>query len=117
MNEELLKQLLNNIKSGEVSIDEAAQQLKNFTFSELGYAKIDHHRKLRTGYPEVVFGSGKTTEHIVGIVENLMEFDNNILVTRVNDEVYDAVRAVFPNAKYDKLSRAVRIEKKAIEPN
>lgn len=111
MNEAALQQLLKDIKNGKTDIDTATAKIKNFTFSELGYAKLDHHRELRTGYPEVVFGSGKSTEHIVGIAQKLSEYDNNILITRVNAKVYEAVKKLCPKATYHTLAKAITIKK------
>jgi NCAIR mutase (PurE)-related protein len=88
-----LKKLLEGIKSGEVAVEDAMKALSTLPFEDLGYAKLDHHRALRTGYPEVIFCQGKTLAQIKGIVERMMAHDDsNILATRVTAEVYEAVR-------------------------
>jgi len=112
MDENKLRDILNQIKTGNVDIDEAVGLFKNFGYEELGYAKVDHHRSLRTGYPEVIFRQNKLPEHIVGTVEKMLMHDNNILVTRTTKAVYDKVKAVAKEAEFHKNARAITIRKK-----
>lgn len=112
MNENSLRDLLTGIKRNEISIDAGLDQLKNLPFEDLGFAKVDHHRQLRQGFPEVIYCAGKTTEQVVAIAEKLYEgSDNNILATRANDEVYEAVAARVPNAEYDDMARLIVMRK------
>jgi len=104
-----LKALLEQVKEGAVSVDEALERLRHMPFEALGYATIDHHRAIRTGMPEVIFGKGKTTEQVVGIATRLLERSANLLATRTTREVYEALRASFPEAEYFPLSGALRV--------
>ncbi len=78
-------------------------------FEDLGFAKVDHHRALRHGMPEVVFGKGKTPEQIAAIAEHLLDRAPNVLITRADATAWEAVRAGFPEAEYFPLSRAIRV--------
>ncbi|TGE34806.1 nickel pincer cofactor biosynthesis protein LarB [Desulfosporosinus fructosivorans] len=112
MNEKSLRDLLIGIKHHEISVDAGLDKLKDLPFEDLGFAKIDHHRQLRQGFPEVIYSAGKTTEQIVTIVEKLAErADNNILATRANHDVYEAVAARIPNVEYYDLARLIVIRR------
>ena len=104
-----LKSLLEQVRSGDVEIESALDRLKHLPFEDLGFAKVDHHRALRHGMPEVVFGKGKTPEQIAAIAERLLDRAPNVLITRADAAAWDAVRAGFPEAEYFPLSRAIRV--------
>ncbi|WP_028309239.1 nickel pincer cofactor biosynthesis protein LarB [Desulfitibacter alkalitolerans] len=111
MNENMIKQLLLAVKTGEMDIEQAVCQFKNLPFEDLGYAKIDHHRQLRKGFPEVIYGEGKTSEHIVNIMKKLKERScSNVLATRINKEVYEVIKEQLPEAKYYQDARILMIE-------
>ncbi|MDR1440362.1 MAG: nickel pincer cofactor biosynthesis protein LarB [Clostridiales bacterium] len=113
MDEAGLKNLLMGVRSGAVPIEDAAREIKKLPFADMGFAKVDHHRELRTGYPEVVFCPGKTVGQIKLIVEELLsEKDVNILATRASGEIYEAVLGVAPDAEYNELARTVVIRRK-----
>lgn len=107
MKNEDIKKLLLGVKSGEVDIDNAMNKLKDLPFEDLEYAKIDHHRAMRNGYPEVIYCEGKSIDHIRGIFEIMLKRDNNILATRASKEVYDAVKDLDPNIEYHELARII----------
>jgi NCAIR mutase (PurE)-related protein len=88
MNREELKRLLDMVKAGKLETEEAVTRLSDLNSGELGYATIDNHRELRTGYPEVIFGQGKTPGQVRGIIGFMMERGSNILATRVTSEMY-----------------------------
>ena len=111
MNKETQKKLLQQIQTGETSVDEGLTKLQDFDFKDLGFAKIDNHRSVRTGYPEVIFGQGKTPGQIAGIVEYMKDQDNNILVTRIEKDAYEAVRKICPDAEYHPLSRTITVKR------
>jgi len=91
MDEPALRRLLEDVRSGTLSADEAVRELRRLPFADLGYARVDHHRALRQGLPEAVYGPGKTAEHCAGIVAELLaEPGGPVLLTRVNDEQADA---------------------------
>lgn len=106
-----IKKILEEIRDGKVSVDNALHRLKDLPFEDLGFVKIDHHRQLRTGYPEVIFCAGKTTEQILKIVEKMSEKGSNILGTRINPEVFQLIRSKFPEALYNADAKAFTIKK------
>lgn len=111
MNENMIKQLLLAVKTGDIDIEQAVCQFKNLPFEDLGYAKIDHHRQLRKGFPEVIYGEGKTPEHIVNIMKKLKERScSNVLATRISKEVYEEIKEQLPEAKYYQDARILMIE-------
>jgi NCAIR mutase (PurE)-related protein len=114
MNSEYLTRLLSDVKSGTLDVDTALKQLRDLNSKELGYATIDNHRELRTGYPEVIFGLGKTPDQVAGIIEYMLTRDNNILATRVTLEMYEKVRAIYPGAVYNPTARTIAIKKKEL---
>ena len=107
MNKDALKSLLEQVKLGEVQVGEALEKLKFLPYNDLGFAKIDCHRHLRQGFPEVVFGQGKTPEQIAKIMEKLSQGDKNILATRISLEVYEKVKEVLPEVIYYPLARVM----------
>ena len=109
MDRSQLKSLLEQVRSGETEIDSALDRLKHMPFEDLGFAKVDHHRALRHGMPEVVFGKGKTPEQIVAIAERLLDCAPNVLITRAEADATEAVRARFADAEYFPLSRSIRV--------
>ncbi len=90
-------------------IDAAMERMRHLPFEDLGYAKLDHHRALRHGMTEVIFGKGKSPEQVVGIALKLLEQSKNLLITRATRESADAVKAVLPDCEYFPLSGAIRI--------
>ena len=115
MNHQELHQLLEQVKNGEVSIEEAGEQITRKPFDDLGFAKVDHHRALRVGYPEVIYCENKELSHIEGIVKNMLErSDESILATRASREVYEHILRVAPQAEYHELARIVIVHRKAI---
>lgn len=109
MTESQIRSLLEEVRAGAVDIDAALTRLRHMPFEDLGFAKVDHHRAIRVGMPEVVFGQGKTPEQIVGIAERLAEHVPNVLITRASPEAAAAVQARIPGAEYFPLSRALRV--------
>lgn len=109
MDQDHLKSLLEQVRSGAVEIDTAIERLRHMPFENLGYATVDHHRAIRTGMPEVIFGKGKTTEQIVGIAEKLLERASNVLVTRTNEEAAGRMKALYPEAEYFPACGALRV--------
>jgi NCAIR mutase (PurE)-related protein len=109
MDPERLKALLARVSAGQVTADDALEQLKQLPFEDLGFAKVDHHRSLRTGLPEVIFGSGKTAEQIIEITRSLADGAHNVLITRLDAAKADRVRAVFPDLSYSAHARLATI--------
>jgi NCAIR mutase (PurE)-related protein len=105
---------LGRVKNGEITIDEAIEKLRHLPFEDMGFACIDHHRQIRRGFPEVIFCPGKTTEQIIKIFESLAERGNNVLATRADRDVFNALADTkkFPQARYEESARAIVLEQK-----
>jgi hypothetical protein len=114
MNEDYLIRLLNDVRNGSVDVNSALEQLRDLPSKELGYATIDNHRELRTGYPEVIFGQGKTPDQVAGIIGYMLTRNNNILATRATEEMYAKVKAICPEAVYNAVARTIAIRRKEI---
>ncbi|KNY26986.1 nickel pincer cofactor biosynthesis protein LarB [Pseudobacteroides cellulosolvens] len=111
---ESLKELLKNVKDGQINVDEAVEKLKTLPFEDLGFAKVDHHRNLRNGYPEVVYCEGKTNEQIKAIILKLMEKNNNIMATRAKPEVFEKVKEITEDAVYYESARIIVVKRREI---
>jgi pyridinium-3,5-biscarboxylic acid mononucleotide synthase len=109
MNRQSLLELLEGVRNGKVTPDEGVKKLEHLPFENLGFARVDHHRALRHGFPEVVFGKGKTPRQVAGIVRSLLAQKSNILVTRCSRELYAAVRRVTAKAKYHEAAQAATV--------
>jgi len=109
-----LRQLLERVHDGQASVDEAMRDLADLPYKDLGFARVDHHRHLRTGFPEVVLGLGKTAEQIGHIMAELARTGANVLATRVAEASVEAVLKMVPGARHEKLARAVVVEQQAI---
>jgi NCAIR mutase (PurE)-related proteins len=108
-------ELLQQVKEGSVTIEAAEKQLKNLPYEDLGFAKLDHHRKIRQGFEEVIYCSGKATEHLVRIYQTLTGEGIDVLGTRASREQYEAVREAVPEAVFDPISRILKVEKREKE--
>ena len=109
MNKDEIKQLLEAHAEGKISTDEAAANLKNLSYENIGYARVDHSRAVRQGFPEVIFGQGKTTEQCVGIFEKLAARVPNVLITRTNAEVFGEIRNVQTDAEWHESAKIIRL--------
>lgn len=114
MTENQILELLKNVKDGNLELGQAVDQLKQLPFEDLGYAKVDHHREIRTGYPEVIFCPGKTNDQIRGIVERLLAKGTNIMASRAEKFVYEAIKDLHPNMEYYPEARTIFIQQKEI---
>jgi NCAIR mutase (PurE)-related protein len=114
MNTKILIQLLENVKNGKVSIDDAVRELKKLPFEDMGFAKVDHHRAIRNGYPEVIYCEGKTIGQVKIIVEKLMEGNNNIMATRASGEIFEGIREVTGDAVFYEAARIVVVKRISI---
>ena len=105
------RDILTKLKNGEISIDEAESFFRRQPYEEMGYAKLDMHRKVRSGFSEVIFCSGKTDEHLLNIFGKLYEQDNEVMGTRASQHQYELIKEQYPMALYDSVSRIIKIEK------
>src|SRR5581483_208456 len=108
MDRDQLRSLLEQVRAGAVDIDAALERVRHMPFEDLGFAKIDHHRELRHGMPEVVLAQGKTPEQVVAIAERLLNHSQNVLITRADCECARAVQEKLPGGEHFKLSGAIR---------
>ena len=106
-----IRDMLNLVKSGEMEIREAEQLLKDLPYEDLGYAKLDHHRALRSGFGETVFCQGKPDPYLVEIYRKFYERDGEVLGTRASVEQSELVKAVVPEVCYDPISRILKVER------
>ncbi|MFZ0314244.1 MAG: nickel pincer cofactor biosynthesis protein LarB [Candidatus Korobacteraceae bacterium] len=104
-----LKKLFEQVKRGKVSPDEAVQRLRHLPFEDLGFANVDHHRALRAGMPEIIFGPGKTPAQLAEIFARLAKHGRNVLATRVSPEQVSAVKRKFRKAEFHELARAITL--------
>lgn len=107
MNQDSLRKLLDAVANGRTSVQKAQQQLVHLAVEDIDYAHIDHHRSLRKGFPEVIFGEGKSAEQIIGIMKRMAAQEHVILVTRVQGEKAQTILKHFPHARYDGQARMV----------
>ena len=115
MDQSKLKELLEDVARGEVLPDAAADRLKHLPYEDLGFAKVDHHRQLRKGLPETIFASGKTPEQVVTIISHMRDHGSNVLATRCDREMADAVLSAHPDVVYHDVARCLTLTVNAPE--
>lgn len=106
-----VRNILEQLKSGKMSLDEAESLLKRQPFEELGYAKLDTYREIRSGFPEVIFCSGKPDEFLVSIYQKMYEANGEAFGTRADEHQYELVKAAIPEVEYDSISHILKVEK------
>ena len=111
MNQENLKNILSQVAKGSLSVENAKAQLMHISFENIDFAKIDHHRSLRKGFPEVIFGQGKTSEQIISIMKKMIIHENIILVTRLKQKKAQRIMSVFQDADYFKDAKLLWLKK------
>jgi pyridinium-3,5-biscarboxylic acid mononucleotide synthase len=113
MNEQQLSQLLKAVGAGRLSVADAVERLKHLPFEDLGFAKVDHHRALRQGFAEVIFGKGKTPRQVAEIAKALLRRDarQNILITRADGKIFAAVKRINRGAKFHELPGVIAIQR------
>lgn len=116
MDAERLRTLLENVQSGGLPVEEALTQLRTLPYEDMGYAKLDMHRGIRTGFPEVVFCQGKTSQQSVEIVKKLSERNSKVLATRVSKETAELITAEVACSTYHELARIVVVDKEINQP-
>jgi pyridinium-3,5-biscarboxylic acid mononucleotide synthase len=116
MQAEVLRELLNEVRGGTLTVDGAVERLRNLPYEDLGYARLDHHRALRKGFPEVVFCEGKRVDHVVEIMQKLEQKHSPILATRASREVYDVVASRLPAARYFPDARMIQLGVNGSQP-
>jgi len=114
MNSKTVAAILTEFREGRLSLEEAVEKFKDLPYEDLDYAKIDHHRMLRQGFPEVVFAQGKTPAQVATIVERLARVNGNVIASRATPEMYEATRALVPDAQYHELARMIVVRRKEV---
>ncbi|MGA2886833.1 MAG: nickel pincer cofactor biosynthesis protein LarB [Terracidiphilus sp.] len=109
MDRALIESLLNEVREGRTAVNEALDRLRDLPFEDLGFAKLDHHRALRTGMPEVIFAAGKTAAQVAAIFARMAHAGGNALATRASREMFEAVHAIEPRAEYHETARAITL--------
>jgi NCAIR mutase (PurE)-related protein len=110
METDKIEQLLNRFKNGETNLEQTLETLKHLPFEDLGFAKVDHHRALRTGYPEVVFCQGKTHEQVEKIYDALRQHNENVLLTRAEPELFEHLQKIDSRLVYNEHGRTITLE-------
>jgi NCAIR mutase (PurE)-related protein len=115
MDKSRLKALLESVASGDVSVPDAADRLAGLPYEDLGFARVDHHRHIRQGVPEVIFGAGKAPEQIVAIANRMLERESNVLVTRVDDTTFQLLKLYLPDAVFNEAAGTVTVTRHPVE--
>jgi NCAIR mutase (PurE)-related protein len=110
MNETQLRILLDAVAAGNTSPDDAIERLKHMPYEDIGFAKVDHHRQLRRGVPETIFGQGKSADQIAELVHRFKEHGSSVLATRVDAEVARSVLEIHPDLEYHELARTLTLK-------
>jgi len=111
-----IEALLNEVRDGRTGVAQALERLRLLPFEDLGFAKLDHHRALRTGMPEVIFAEGKTREQVATIFVHMAQAGGNVLATRASREIYEAVHAAEPRALFHEIARAITLSQMQTAP-
>jgi NCAIR mutase (PurE)-related protein len=106
-----IRKLFQDVRSGKIAPDDAVARLRHLPFEDLGFAKVDHHRALRAGMPEVILGEGKTPAQVAAIFSKLAQHGGNILATRANEKQFSAVKKKVRKAEYRELARAIVLQR------
>jgi len=109
VNQTDIENILRSHRDGEIDDVTAAEKIKNLSYEDIGYARVDHARAERQGFPEVIFGEGKTSQQICGIFEKLLARRPNVLITRTNKDVYGDIRNIHTDAEWHESARMIRV--------
>jgi len=112
-----IKKLLRDVSRGKISNQKAFQKLKDLPYQDIGFARVDHHRQLRKGFPEVLYCPGKTLEQIVAIAGIIISAGSTLLATRATQEIYVALKKIYPHLRFDKAARVIFTQRKKITAN
>ena len=114
MDANILEQLLEEVRAGRLSVTEALERLRHLPYEDLGFARVDHHRALRQGFPEVVFAAGKSTDQLQGILASLSARANHVLMTRLASDQAEILVADFPEARYHPVSQVLTLSREEV---
>ncbi len=111
-----LQDVLEKVSRGQISPGEAFERLKDYPYQDLGFAKVDHHREVRRGFPEIIYGQGKTDAQILKIAQEICKRGNSLLITRAGPGIYKKIRGKIPGCLYNPLGRTICLKKKPSAP-
>jgi len=115
VNRDLIKELLEDARAGRIDIDQAADKLAQFPYENIEFARVDHHRELRLGFPEVILGQGKTTEQIAHIADRILTRSSNLLISRTTEEVFERISQLTPDAEFHREARMISVLRDSTE--
>lgn len=115
MNRDQIKRLLEKVKAGRIDVDEAINSISHLPYEDIEFARVDHHRDLRLGFPEVILGQGKTPDQIVKIAERILTSSSNLLVSRTSEDVFEKLRNIAPDAEYHTDARMISVVRDSSE--
>lgn len=107
-----LRAVLEDLERGELNVDQVVSRLRDFPYEDLDFAKVDHHRTIRQGFPEVVFGQGKTPDHVAAISSSVLRRSDRLLVTRATEEAFEATVREVPDARYEAMARCIVVDRR-----
>jgi len=110
-----MRKMLEDYKSGKVSLEELMEKLRTLPYEDLDFAKIDTHRALRKGFPEIIFCPGKTTPQILKIVERMIKHEHTVLATKANENIYNEIKEIYRDAEYYEKARIIAVQKEEVE--
>jgi len=111
-----MKKILQDFKAGKIDLAEVLEKIKSLPYEDLDFAKIDHHRFLRKGFPETIFCQGKTTSQILKIFEGMSKRNHSILATKADKKIFTAVKKRYPEAEYNELAKTIVIRREKLKP-
>jgi hypothetical protein len=111
VNKEDLKKLIEQARDGLIDVDTLADRLSHLPYEDLSFARVDHHRELRAGFPEVIFGEGKTVDQIIAIAERILDNSSNLLISRTTEEVFHRVRLIATEAEFHREARMIAVRR------
>jgi NCAIR mutase (PurE)-related protein len=111
-----LEDVLEKVHTGKLTPRKALEQLRDYPYQDLGFAKVDHHREVLKGYPEIIYGLGKTPEQIIRIAREIVKKGSNLLITRIEPDVFAKIKAKIPGCRYEAAARIVTCRKKDVPP-
>ncbi len=107
-----LKSILDQVQKGQITVDDGVKKLKDFPYQDLGFAKVDHHRELRKGFPEIIYGLGKTEDQIKKIAHAILDKGSNLLITKIEESAYMGLKKNLPQLTYNELAKAAFFKQK-----
>ena len=111
MHPDRIREIIKQVKAGKMSVDQAMQALRNLPFEDMGFAVVDHHRQLRSGFPEVIYCEGKSVEQVCAIARRILEQGSDLLATRAGEEMYRSLKSEFPKAVFHKEARIISVKR------